>query len=141
MSSAESQIVSRFGRKISNNLINFTSRDQSTVVHTNSYILNKVRALQKKLHQCGQEHLTYQMKPNKNFVIRLSQSAYKMAKLVAVEQLLSEDFCKDYYITSCINEDECQNQVGSLFRLFNKTSSPKGNDRSPESNVPRSNLI
>ena len=60
------------------------------------------------------------MKPNKNFVIRLSPSAYEMAKLVAIEHLYSEDFCKDFYIKTCINEDECQNQVGSVVRVFNK---------------------
>ncbi|MCG8113223.1 MAG: hypothetical protein N0E59_20925, partial [Candidatus Thiodiazotropha taylori] len=28
--------------------------------------------------------------------------------------------CKEYFIASCIKEDECQNQIGSLFRVFNK---------------------
>ena len=116
----ENQIVSKFGRKISNSLISSASREHSTVIRTNSYILNKVCALQKKLQQCGQEHLYFQMKPNKNFVIRLSTSAYELAKLVVIEHLHSESFCKDYCITSCINEDECQNQVGSSFRVFNR---------------------
>ena len=60
------------------------------------------------------------MKPKNNFVIRLSPSAYEMAKLVAIEHMYSEDFFKDHYIKSCINEDECKNQVGSVVCVFNK---------------------
>ena len=117
---SENQIVSKFGRKISNSLIHSSSRDHNIITQTNSYVLNKVRALQKKLQQCGQEHLYFQMKPNKNFVIRLSTSAYELAKLIVIEHLHSESFCKDYFIASCINEDECHNQVGSSFRIFNR---------------------
>ncbi|MCG8113544.1 MAG: hypothetical protein N0E59_22575 [Candidatus Thiodiazotropha taylori] len=43
-----------------------------------------------------------------------------MAKLVVIEQLYSKDFGEEYYISSSINEDECQNQVGSMFRVYNK---------------------
>ena len=116
----ENQIVSKFGRKISSSHISNTGREQGAVVQTNSYVLNKVRALQKKLHQCGQEHLRFQMKPDKNFVIKLSTSAYELTKLIVVEHLYSENFAKDYFVTSCINEDECQNQVGSAFRVYNR---------------------
>ena len=52
--------------------------------------------------------------------MRFSPAAYELAKLVAVEQLYSKDFCDEYYISSSINEDECRNQVGSLFRVYNK---------------------
>ena len=36
---------------------------------------------------------------------------------------------------------EITNKFSSVFESIGKTSSPKGNDRSPESNVPTSNLI
>ena len=36
-------------------------------VVTNSYVLNKIQALKKKLQQCEQEHLSYEMKSNRNF--------------------------------------------------------------------------
>ena len=118
--STKNQIVSKFGRKISNGHINSTCREHSTVTQTDYYVLNKVHALQKKLQQCGQEHLYFQMKPNKNFVIRLSTSANELAKLIVIEHLHRESFCKDYCIASCINKDECRNQVGSSFRIINK---------------------
>ena len=116
----EDQTASKFGRKISNSLIHSASKEHSIVTQTNSYVLNKVRVLQKIFQQCSQEHLYFQMKPNKNFVFRLSTSAYELAKLIVIEHLHSESFCKDYYIASCINEDGCHNQVDSSFRIFNK---------------------
>ena len=117
------QPTNKFGRKISNSHLSvesMISRANSYTVHTNNYVLNKVKALRKKLQQCGNEHLTYQMKANKNFVMKLSTSAYEMTKLVVIEQLYGDTFFKDYSIVSCIKEDECQNQVGSLYRIFNK---------------------
>lgn len=119
----EIQPTSKSGRKIINSQLStegLKSRAHSYSVQTNAYVLNKVVALKKKLSQCGNEHLIYQMKPNKNFVMKLSPSAYELAKLVVVEHLFKDDFFKDYFIASCIKEDEYQNQVGSLFRVFNK---------------------
>ena len=89
-------------------------------VVTNSYVLNKVQALKKKLQQCQLEHLSYEMKPNRNFVMKFSPAAYELAKLVVVEHLYSDTFAKQYFIESSINEDECKYQVGSLFRVYNK---------------------
>ena len=116
----ENQTVSKFGWKISNSLIHSVSKEYSIVIQTNSYVLNKVRVLQKKLQQCGQEHMYFQMEPNETIVIRLSTSAHELAKLIVVEQLPSESFCKNYYIASCINEDEGHDQLSSSFRIFNR---------------------
>ena len=52
--------------------------------------------------------------------MRLSPSAYELTKLIVIEHLFGDDFFKDYFIASCNKEDECQNQVGSLFQVFNK---------------------
>ena len=52
--------------------------------------------------------------------MKLSTFAYETAKLLVIEHLFGDTFFKDYSIVSCINEDECQNQVGSLYRIFNK---------------------
>ena len=60
----ENKTVSKFGRKISNSLIHSANKENCIVTQTNSYVLNKVCVLQKKLKQCGQEHLYFQMKPN-----------------------------------------------------------------------------
>ena len=92
------------------------TRSQEAAIHTKSYILNKVKALRKKLAQCAQVHISYEMKPNKNFVI----AAYQLTRYVVIEQLYSDAFSTNYSIQSSINEDECQHQVGSVFRVFNK---------------------
>lgn len=102
--------MNSFGRKISGSHLTsagFMGRDHNSVIRTNSYVLNKVHALKKKLIQCGQEHLSYEMKPNKNFVMRLSLAAYELTRLVVVEHLYRDTFFKDYFILSCINKDEC----------------------------------
>ena len=107
---------------------NFTAANQDTHIRTNDYVLNKVQALKKKLRQCDQEHLVYEMKQNRNFVMKFSPAAYELAKLVVVENLYKEAFFKLYFIESCINEDECRYQVGSIFRIFNrKKDHSKGN--------------
>ena len=101
--------------------------EQIMVVNSNSYVLNKVKALKKKQTQCEAAHLSYQMKPDRNFVMRMSPAAYELTKLIVVEELYSDPFYNNFYIESGINEDECQNQVGSIFRIFNrKKDSSKG---------------
>ena len=94
--------------------------EQIMVVNSNSYVLNKVKALKKKQAQCEAAHLSYQMKPDRNFVMRMSPAAYELTKLIVVEELYSDPFYSNFYIESGINEDECQNQVGSIFRIFNR---------------------
>ena len=32
----------------------------------------------------------------------------------------SDPFCRNFFIESGVNQDECQNQVGSIFRVFNR---------------------
>ena len=104
------------------------NQERASVVNTNAYVLNKVKALKKKQSQCGAAHLSYEMKPDRNFVMRLSPAAYEMTKLIVVEELYSNTFYSNFYIESCLNEDECQNQVGSVFRIFNrKKDGTKGN--------------
>lgn len=115
--------TNKFGRQISNSYLSadgLSSRAHSYTVHTNPYVLNKIKALRKKLTHCNNEHISYQMMPNKNFEMKLSASAYELAKLVVSEHLYSNKFFKDYSVVSCINEDECQNQVGTIYRVFNK---------------------
>ena len=112
------QPTNKFGRKISNSHLSvegLLSRAHSYTVHTNSYVLNKIKALQTKLSQCENEHISYQMKTNKDFVMKLSTSAYELTKIIIIEHLYGEEFFKDHSIVSCINEDKCQNQVGSLY--------------------------
>ena len=62
-----------------------TAANQDIHVRTNSYVLNKVQTLKKKLQQCEQEHLAYKMKQNRNFVRKFTPAAYELAKLVVVE--------------------------------------------------------
>ena len=100
--------------------VSVAAANQDVHVRTNSYVLNKVQALKKKLQQCEQEHLAYEMKQNRNFVMKFSPAAYEHAKLVVVENLYSDAFLKLYFIESGINEDECRYQVGSFFRIFNR---------------------
>ena len=91
------QPTNKFGRKISNSHLSvesMISRANSYTVHTNNYVLNKVKAMRKKLQQYGSEHLTYQMKANKNFEMTLSTSVYEMAKLFVIEQLYGDTFLK-----------------------------------------------
>ena len=94
--------------------------EQMTVVNSNSYVLNKVKVLKKKRAQCETAHLSYQMKPHRNFVMRMSPAAYELTKLIVVEELYSDPLYNNFYIESGINENECQNQVGSIFRIFNR---------------------
>jgi hypothetical protein len=43
--------------------------------------MNKSKALDKKLTTCDKEHLKFEMKPGKDFVIEFSTSAYELAKM------------------------------------------------------------
>ena len=83
-------------------------------------MLNKVKALKKKQTQCEAAHLSYEMKSDRNFVMRLSPAANELTKLIVVEELYSVPFYRNFLIEPGINEDECQNQVGSIFRIFNR---------------------
>ena len=96
------------------------NRDRGIAVNSSSYVLNKVEALKKKQTQCEAAHLSYEMKSDRNCVMRLSPAAYELTKLIVVEELYSDPFYRNCFIESGINEDECQNQVGSIFRIFNR---------------------
>ena len=86
-----------------------------------------MKALKKKQAQCEAAHLSYEMKSDRNFVMRLSPAAYELTKLIVVEELYSDPFYRKKFIESGINEDECQNQVGSIFRILTvKKTAQKG---------------
>ena len=76
--------------------------------------------MKKKLRPCESENLSFEMKADKNFVMKYSPAAYELAKLVVVEHLYGDTFTKSYFIEACINEDGCIYQVGSTFRVFNR---------------------
>ena len=119
VSTRKAENVERKVTEKSEMTVSVPAANENVHVRTNSYVLNKVQALKKKLQQCEQEHLVYEMKQNRNFVMKFSPAAYELAKLV-VENLYSEAFSKLYFIESGLNEDECRYQVGSIFRIFNR---------------------
>ena len=128
VSTRKAENVERKVTEKSKMTVSVATANENVHIRTNSYVLNKVQALKKKLQQCEQEHLVYEMKQNRNFVMKFSPAAYELAKLVVVENLYSEAFSKLYFIESGINEDECRYQVGSIFRIFNrKKDNFKGN--------------
>ena len=120
VSTRKAENVERKVTEKSEMTVSVVTANENVHVRTNSYVLNKVQALKKKLQQCEQEHLVYEMKQNRNFVMKFSAAAYELGKLFVLENLYSEAFSKLYFIESGINEDECRYQVGSIFRIFNR---------------------
>ena len=49
-------------------------------ITTRSYTLDRESAIQKKINACQKEHIRFELKPGKNFVIELSTGAYETVK-------------------------------------------------------------
>ncbi|VDI26428.1 Hypothetical predicted protein [Mytilus galloprovincialis] len=49
-------------------------------ITTRSYTLDRESAIRKKINACQKEHLRFELKPGKNFVIELSTGAYETLK-------------------------------------------------------------
>ena len=58
----------------------------------------RLKRSRKKQAQCEAAHLSYQMKPDRNFVMRMSPAAYELTKLIVVEELYSDQFNNNFYI-------------------------------------------
>ena len=66
--------------KGSNKSISEPSDDSDATESKRMYTLDREKALDKKPQNCYVEHIAFEMKPGKNFVIRLSTSAYDLSK-------------------------------------------------------------
>ena len=74
------------------------NQDRDTAVNSRSYVLNK-KALKKKQAQCEAAHLSYEMKSDRNFVMRLSPAAYELTKLIVVEELYNDPFYRNFLLS------------------------------------------
>ena len=67
--------------KSSNESISEPSDDSDATESKRMYTLDREKALDKKLQNFNVEHIVFEIKAGKNFVIRLSTSAYELSKM------------------------------------------------------------
>ncbi|VDI65713.1 Hypothetical predicted protein [Mytilus galloprovincialis] len=89
--------------------------------NTRSYTLDKEKALQKKSEACKRQHLMYELKSGKNFVVEMSTGAYEIIKKEIHEILYNSEECKSYSVVQ--KQDGVENAgltVDSCYRVYNK---------------------
>ena len=84
------------------------------------YTLDRGKALDKKLQKCGVEHIIFEMKPGKNFVIRLSTAAYELAKSEIKNILRFPDLIGQYGIQTQIGLDCSDANTDTCLRMYNR---------------------
>ena len=82
----------------SNKSISEPPDDSDATESKRMYTLDREKALNKKLQNCNVEHIVFEMKPGKNFVIRLSTSAYELSKNEIKNIIQSPDLIGQYGI-------------------------------------------
>ena len=82
--------------------------------------LNKSKALDKKLTSCDKEHLKFEMKPGKNFVIEFSTSAYELAKMEISKIIETPEFNATYNIRAQHSLDLSDITVDTCMKVFNR---------------------
>ncbi|CAC5386912.1 unnamed protein product [Mytilus coruscus] len=90
-------------------------------ITTRSYTLDRESAMHKKINACQKEHLRFELKPGKNFVIELSTGAYETVKS-EILNILQRPEITETLVTLPIQEgiEKSGLTVDSCYKVFNK---------------------
>ncbi|CAC5361740.1 unnamed protein product [Mytilus coruscus] len=90
-------------------------------ITTRSYTLDRESAIHKKINACQKEHLRFELKPDKNFVIELSTGAYETVKS-EILNILQRPEITETLVTLPIQEgiEKSGLTVDSCYKVFNK---------------------
>ena len=84
------------------------------------YTLDRDKALDKKLQKCDAQHIIFEMKSGKNFVMRLSTSAYELAKTQIKDILQSPDLIGQFGIQAQIGKDSANANTDTCLKVYNR---------------------
>ena len=85
------------------------------------YTLDRTKALVKKAESCSKEHLSYTLKPGKNFVMECSTATYELSKGVIRSILETKDIFKtEYSVKTEEGVDQTGAHVESRYKLFQR---------------------
>ncbi|CAG2218962.1 unnamed protein product [Mytilus edulis] len=94
---------------------------RTSTITTRSYTLDRNTALEKKMEACQKEHIKFELKSGKNFVIELSTGAYETIKS-EILNILQSEIMKDQFVTLPV-QNGVENSgltVDSCYKVFNK---------------------
>ena len=78
------------------------------------YSLDREKAIEKKANACEREHVKFEMKQGKNFVVEFSTAAYEVAKFVIRETLETNDTIQSEF---CVKTEEVVDKTGAKVEL------------------------
>ena len=104
--------------RISDNSVSVNSN--SVTASKRKYTLDREKALEKKLQKCDSEHVIFEMKAGKNFVVWLSTSAYELAKSEIKNILQSPDLIGQFGIQTQIGLDSSDVNTDTCFKVYNR---------------------
>ena len=116
-------------RSSSSNLLSLMELDktfQQSIVksrpstHVKNYRLNVEASLEKKLDGCVSDHLSYEMKPGKNVVAKISSTAFEKAKMYILQTIRSQKFAEKYAYIEESEVDLNNAQVEYRLRFYNR---------------------
>ncbi|CAG2199741.1 unnamed protein product [Mytilus edulis] len=77
-------------------------------------------ALDKKQETCQKQHIQYEMKPGKNFVIEFSTAAFEATKNFLLSHFTSENFNNNLAVKEQKNLDSTHITVDHSYRIYNR---------------------
>ena len=97
-----------------------TPSANQSVTDIRDYSLNKNNMIQKKLDGCAREHVSIEMKQNKNLVLKFSTAAYEFAKASILEFLKLSCFQSEYAYNEETSLDDQGIIVETRFKVVNR---------------------
>lgn len=107
-------------RQLSKALSTNNLQTTNQVTQNRPYVLNRQKALDKKLENCLVQHVKYEMKAGKNFVIVFSTAAYELAKTVLADIFNSEEFSDNYAIQTQKGIDRSNSTIDLCYKILNR---------------------
>ncbi|CAG2254970.1 unnamed protein product [Mytilus edulis] len=90
--------------------------------------LNRPKALETKTLKCKQEHLHYEMKAGKKFVIEFSTGAYELIKAKILQLIKSPEFNLSFVVVEQHGVELSNLNIDSCYKIFNrKANNQPGN--------------
>ncbi|CAG2196132.1 unnamed protein product [Mytilus edulis] len=99
-----------------------------TMKSNRNYAINRDKALETKTAKCNYQHLTFEMKAGKNFVVEFSTAAYELAKSRILTLLQSRDISTNYTVLEQHGVELSNLKIDSCYKVYNrKNNNQPGN--------------
>ncbi|CAC5397670.1 unnamed protein product [Mytilus coruscus] len=93
---------------------------KQTTKSNRNYAINRDKALESKNAKFNYQHLTFEMKAGKNFVVEFSTAAYELAKSRILTLLQSTNISTNYTVLEQHGVEQSNLKIDSCYKVYNR---------------------